>query len=179
MGLFATDSDAADKERWAKLRELVAAGLRNFQVLGPSLKEIRDRQLYRFRYTTFEDCCTGEWKITARHAGRLILAYETSLQIGPEGLDDVSERQLRPLTTLPPEERLAAFNEAADEGHTTAAIERAVAKRKRRPAQKTTVKRHRIRVPGGSIVIEPNRRATSVADMLQAALQIVSAKNAA
>jgi hypothetical protein len=171
MAIFGSDPEQKDRDRWTRLAEVVGNGLRNFQILGAALKEIRDQQLYRFEFATFELCCEAKWKITSRHALRLITAFETAKEIGPIG-PDVAEHHLRPLAALPIDQRKAAYDEAQQDGGDVPAIERAV--RRRKPKKKPTgLKPLRMKVPGGTIAVTPNRRATSHEQMLVDALHML------
>jgi len=175
MGLFSNTD--GKKERWESLRQTVDLGLKHFQRTGKALKEIRDDELYRIQYATFEQCCEAEWKITVRHADRLVAAYETSLEIGPVGQNVVSERQLRPLTTLPVGQRRAAFEEASEDGATAEAIERAVAKRRPRKKKSAVMKPLRFRLPGGTITITPNRKFTDLPTILAHLHQVIEQRS--
>lgn len=180
MSIFGGDPEAKERERWERLDGTVVNGLRNFQILGAALKEIRDTQLYRFAHmATFEECCDLRWKITARHARNLIAAYETARVLGTEVPPDVSERQLRPLASLPLAERRAAFDEAKENGGTTAAIERAVAKRKPAKKKSAALKPLRLKVPGGTVIIQPNRKGKDYDEILRFAVEMMKHRAAA
>lgn len=170
MAFFSTDKSS--REQWDRRNDQVRNGLRNFMTLGEALKEIRDQQLYRYGgYKTFDDCCHAEWKISAQHAARLIAAFDTANEIGPVG-QQLSERQLRPLTQLPPDVLSDAVEEALSDGGSTEAFEKAAAKRRPRKKKSGPLKPLRLKVPGGTVVITPNRKAESYSQMLQDALSI-------
>lgn len=175
MALWNTDRDAK-KERFETLKQTVDLGIKQFRRTGTALREIRDEQLYRVTYATFELCCQTEWKITERHADRLIEAASFCDEIGPEGQPPSSEREYRALTALPKEERLEAWSDAQDHGGTPEAIAAAIAKRRPRKKKTGALKPLRLKVPGGSVVVTPNRKGKDYETMLNFALQMIAAK---
>lgn len=62
------------------LESRIEKGLRAFWDIGQSLGQIRDKQLYRQNYKTFDEYCLNRWEMSRRSAYRLIqaaLVYET------------------------------------------------------------------------------------------------------
>jgi hypothetical protein len=169
MGFLSKTDDR--RERFETLKQTVDLGIKHFRRTGAALEEIRDHELYKISYGTFEQCCQAEWKITVRHANNLIAAYQTAEQLGTAVPATVSERTLRPLTTLPLEERAEAWNEAQAEGATTDAVEKAVAKRKPRKRRPKALRPIRLRTAGGWVTIEPNKKFVSAEFTLEAAIQ--------
>lgn len=108
-----------------RLEGRIEKGLRAFWEIGQSLGQIRDKQLYRQTYKTFEEYCLNRWEMSRRSAYRLIEAasvYENvthGSQI-PENVTHGShfkilpanERQVRPLATLTPEQQRQAWAKA-------------------------------------------------------------------
>ncbi len=86
-----------------------ALDLRNFAPRS-ALLEIRDKRLYRRNYSGFEDYCRGRWGMSRQRAHQLIEAagivenLSTTVDTLP-----ASERQLRPLTQLTPEDQRKAW----------------------------------------------------------------------
>jgi hypothetical protein len=116
---------------------VIDRGLKTFYEVGSALADIRDARLYRSRYDTFEDYCRERWGMSRIHAHRLIDAaavYEVVLPVG--NIVPSSERQVRPLTQLEPEQQGPAWTQAvetAPNGKVTAAhVEQVV--REYRPA---------------------------------------------
>lgn len=155
----------------------------SYTQVGKALGIIRDKQLYREKFATFEDYVSEKWKMDRAHAYRLIQAAEVARNLSPTGDVPSSERQARPLTRLDPPEQVSAWQEAkaaAGEGPVTAGhVEAAAAKR--RPKKKTARKPKpiRLRVPGGTVIIEPNKAFTSAAEILRHALAQVERQAAA
>lgn len=111
----------------ARLESVVSEGLRTFVEVGAALAEIRDRRLYRAEYVTFEDYCQERWGMSRAHAYRTIAASEVVGVLSPRGDKPTSEKQVRPLTKLPPEDQPKAWEKAVEQanGKPTAAQVRA------------------------------------------------------
>ncbi len=107
------------------LESRIEKGLRAFWDIGQSLGQIRDKQLYRQSYKTFDEYCLNRWEMSRRSAYRLIqaaLVYENVTR-GSQSFVNVThgsqnqilptnERQIRPLVTLPPEKQREAWDKA-------------------------------------------------------------------
>lgn len=93
--------------------------------VGSALLAIRDDRLYRQQYPTFEDYCRERWGMVSRHVNRLIAAAKVVSHLGPMGLSlPITERQVRPLTVLSPDQQREAWTvalETAPNGKMTAA----------------------------------------------------------
>ncbi|MTJ10644.1 hypothetical protein [Anabaena sp. UHCC 0204] len=117
------------------LENRIEKGLRAFWDIGQSLGQIRDKQLYRQSYKTFDEYCLNRWEMSRRSAYRLIqaaLVYENvtrgsqnpeTITPGSQSFVNVThgsqnqilptnERQIRPLVTLPPEKQREAWAKA-------------------------------------------------------------------
>lgn len=118
------------------LRELegvVERGLETFLEVGTALREIRERELYRAEYHSFEAYCRERWGFGRHYAYRQIRASTTV-----EALGDVAswqredrlprnEAQARPLGPLDPEDQVEAWRLAlqlAGDSHPTADVVR-------------------------------------------------------
>lgn len=87
----------------ARLKEcesVIQNGLDTFYQVGNALAEIRETRLYRAAYTTFEDYCRERWKMSKRHADRLIGSAEVVDSLGPIGPIPSTESQARELAIL-------------------------------------------------------------------------------
>lgn len=107
-----------------ELEHRIEAGLQTFVDVGLALMEIRDSRLYRATHGTFEEYCGDRWGFSSRHAKRLIDSAEIAKNIEPTGTDIFSERHLRPLKKLQPDEQREVYREAvatAPNGKVTAA----------------------------------------------------------
>jgi hypothetical protein len=131
-----------DAERLADLEVTIAQGLTTFVEVGRALAEIQENRLYREKYATFSDYCLAKFQMNRAHAYRLIEAATVIGNLSPTGdtesaepigLLPTSERQTRPLASLPPETQREVWTEAvatAPEGkaptaaHVAATVER-------------------------------------------------------
>lgn len=113
------------------LESKVSLGLRKFYEAGMALMEIRDRKLYRSDYQTFDDYCQQRWGFKRGNAYQLIAAAEVvSTLSAVADILPISERQVRPLTKLPPQQQQAAWELACqmtDSIPTGQTVERAAA----------------------------------------------------
>ena len=105
---------------------VIRRGLDTFVEVGTALLKIRDGDLYKRDYSTFEDYCRERWGFTRMHASRMIAAAEVvenvtdRLQIHPPA----NIEQTRPLASLEPEQQREAWTKAvetAPEGKVTGA----------------------------------------------------------
>lgn len=98
-----------------RLEIVIKRGLETFFEVGEALAEIRNRRLYRIEHTTFEDYCKTKWRMSDRRARQLIGASEVVTDISKSGtMVPKSERQVRPLTALPKEQRAEAWKGAVE-----------------------------------------------------------------
>ena len=92
------------------LEKVIQEGLTTFYEVGKSLKEIRDGGLYKEVFGTFEDYCQQKWGMERRHAYRLIESSDVKDNLCPVGhILPANERQVRPLTSLEPEQQQEAW----------------------------------------------------------------------
>lgn len=163
-----------------RLEEAVEAGLPHIKAMieaGKALAEIRDRQLYRRTSATWPLYLRDRFALTGRRANQMIvfagLVAEVEVIVGEE-VPDLTERAVRPLAGLADDDRREAIVEAAANGLTPAAIRKSVAKRKKSKRPPRPV---RLRLPGGIVVVEINRKGASagvsVEELLAAALESV------
>ncbi len=90
---------------------------RAFFEAGLSLREIRDRRLYRSTYATFEEYCKERFNFTRQAANYLIAGasvFETLTTNGCQILP-TAERQVRPITSLDESEQVEAWSTAVAE----------------------------------------------------------------
>lgn len=85
-----------------------------FYEVGDALQAIRDQRLYRATHGTFEDYCQQRWQMPRRYANRLILAANVMDNLGPVGPKSDSESQVRPLTALPADQQVEAWQQILD-----------------------------------------------------------------
>lgn len=167
----------AEQAELTKCVETVRQGLRSFIEAGRALMTIKDRQLYRANHPTFEAFANAEFGLTARRLSQLIESFEVVenlKSLSPSSPAPVVEAQVRPLANLPPTKQVAVYEEAVQLAGGEAPAPKLVKEvaERHRPAKKgkKVARPVRLRVPGGTVVIEPNKAFTSVEDALVAAL---------
>jgi len=171
-----------DRRDFTRLDEAVGMAAKAAKVVikgGHALKAIRDRQLYRAVAETWE-AYLERHGLTRRRADQMVAAAgvleAVSERVEAEtgtAVPDLSERALRPLSGLDPDQAAEAMVEAArtDDGITPATIRKAAGRRRKAKAAKVPRPR-RYRVPGAVVVVTFNRKATgSAIEALTAALR--------
>lgn len=107
---------------------IIEKGKQTFIEVGNALREIRDSKGYRLKYGTFEEYCKQRWNFSVQHGRRLINSSDTAntlIQNGTPGFS-LTEKQVRPITTLNPEQQIS-FAESHDIAEMTSReVERAV-----------------------------------------------------
>lgn len=107
----------------ASFETVIRQGLDSFVEVGNALAKIRDGRLYRAEFSTFEEYCGSKWNLSKRHVNRLVAAAEVVEDIkpdveptGPVGptIAPSTERQARPLASVPKEERATVWQEVVD-----------------------------------------------------------------
>jgi hypothetical protein len=87
---------------------------------GKALMELRDRRLYRSTHSTFEEYCKDRFGFQRRHPYRLIEAsavFDNLIKMCPNGTQilPTSERQVRPITKLEPQQQWEVWQTAVEE----------------------------------------------------------------
>ena len=107
------------KEESARFRaceRTMQKGFRTFMQVGTALAEIRTKKLYRQNYSSFENYCRDKWKIVASRARQLIAAAKVVQNLENQSVTTVtlpgSERLVRPLVHLTPEQQREAWTKA-------------------------------------------------------------------
>ena len=183
MGIF-SKSQPSDAEilRLEQLTQIVTHGLNQFEKVGRALEEIRTAELYRMKAGTFALYCENEWGMSPRHAERLISASAVGRELRPTGRVPENENQARQLSSLEPAHRFDAWEEtvaATPEGEPIAGKVLSAAVAKRKKSTKRKPRAVRIRVPGATLVIEPNSRFHGPEESLRFALESLAQKSAA
>ncbi len=120
-------SPEEEKERLFLERKVERA----FYEAGRALKELRDKRLYRNTHNTFEEDCRSRFDYSRRKMDYLIAGSQVfdNLEMRTNGSQNweletrtngsqilpTTERQVRPLTSLEPEQQREAWNEAITE----------------------------------------------------------------
>jgi hypothetical protein len=180
----------AELSRLQQLRLQIRDGIRGWVAAGEALREIRDKQLYRWSAPTFEQFAATEFKLTGRRLGQLIDAAMTWGDIATELPDAAAagppntEKVMRELRQLPEQDRAPAYAEALAVATSTAdeptppdtkTIVEVVRRRKAASGRKVTPKPLRFRVPGATVMIAWNAKGDGdAAAALQAALDQLS-----
>ena len=126
MPLVETETlNDAEQAALTTLESTIEKGLSTFHAVGAALSRIRDNRLYRTAYKTFEDYCQDRWGMVASRARQLIAAAEVATNIESVTTGNtLTERAMRPLTKLKPDQQREAWAKAVDtapEGKMTAA----------------------------------------------------------
>lgn len=103
---------------------VIARGLRTFNEVGQALLAVRDGQLYRADFPTFEAYCSQRWQISRPRAYELMAAATVVSAIADKGLPLPSnEGQARELARVPEAQRAEVWRETIErtEGKPTAA----------------------------------------------------------
>ena len=87
-------------------------GIKSRDQAGEALIEIRDSRLYRIEAGTFEEYCQSKFKMTDRHARRLMQGAGIAKKIGPVG--PVTEYAIREIAKVAPEKRQEVFQKATE-----------------------------------------------------------------
>lgn len=93
---------------------------RAFYSAGKALRELRDRRLYRDTHTTFDDYCHDRFAFSRRQPYYLIDAANVFDNLAEEcepmvHILPTSERQVRPLASLKPQQQRKLWNQAVEE----------------------------------------------------------------
>lgn len=134
--------DVVERRDLRKLEAIVEQGKRAFIETGRALREIRDRQLYKEEFTSFESYVKERFSITKQHAYRLLSAVGTAERLKePEeervthGLPSENqappERSLREIARLPEDQQKEAWDEIkqASDNPTLSEVKQAVDQR--------------------------------------------------
>jgi hypothetical protein len=101
--------------RLVELEVIVERGLETFMEVGHALWEIRLCKMYRPTYKRFEDYCRKRWGISRPRAYQLIEAAQVAENLSTlVDNQPTSERQIRPLAKLKPEQQREAWKAVTD-----------------------------------------------------------------
>jgi len=125
------NEDGLSQEEIERLSQLEFAIDKGRTLIGDSLREIRDSQLYK-QYGTFENYCHEKWGFSRSRAYQLIgeaVVVNNLLTSGiePDALPS-NEAQARALAAVPEERQAEVWQEASKTGKPSAAKIRAVAR---------------------------------------------------
>ena len=156
--------------------QVVKAGLVAFVEAGKALDVVREKQLYRQSFESFEAWAEHELNLTGRRALQIIESakiFETLKivsKVAPK-----YEAQVRPLAGLAPVDQVEAWSEAvvAAAPAEPSGVEVRVAADKRRKNKRRSkiAKPVRLKVPGGIVIVTPNKAFSGLVDTLAAALK--------
>ena len=174
LGFKTSTMTAAERADLTRLESTVKAGLSHSIAVGQALAEIRDRQLFREAFMSFEDYANDRWKLSKSRVYQLIAAAGVAENVHPGG-KQLTEKAARELNKLPADQQKAAWDEAStmvDEGAIVPAsvVAEAVAKRSKKKARRGTPKPVRIRVPGATVIVALNKSGSGISQALRDAL---------
>lgn len=84
---------------------VIKTGLQTFFEVGNALAIIRDKELYRETYKTFDEYCQEKWQLSLRHSERLMQSFSVIENLRPIGRVPENEGQTRELSKLSPDEQ--------------------------------------------------------------------------
>jgi hypothetical protein len=158
----------ADVAMAAKASKVVVKG-------GQALAEIRDRQLFRDVAKTWE-AYVERHGLTKRRADQMV-AFAHAVEVVETEMGTavpiLTERALRPVAGMDAGEVKEVIREAAAEpaGLTAKTIRKAAAKRKAK-GTRALPRPVRVPVPGGTVIIELNRKAAAAGTDVEKALEM-------
>lgn len=100
----------------------IERGLKSFIEVGEALLEIKQNKLYKEKYKTFSEYCEQRWGFSIRQSQRYISALKVVQNIqesDPEVVLPTSERQIRSLGSLAPDEQYQVWQEAVQDDATS------------------------------------------------------------
>lgn len=181
-----TDNERAILARLESAVDEVLEAVSMMIAAGKALHEIKEKQLYRDQAPTWQGYVDQRFRMTSRRADQLIVfagltaAIEAVAKESGTAVPTLSERAVRPLAGLPDQDAVEAIREAsADGGLSPRSIAKAAGNRKAKGAKKMQTPRPvRLKLPGGIVVIELNRKGVAtgvtVETLLTAAVEALS-----
>lgn len=123
--LAISDSEALD--RLAGLENVIHENLSGFLRAGQALLEVKETKLYKLQYRTFQEWAGSKFGISRRRAYELIHAANSHKVLVRHGAQTLptNERQSRPLSTVPDDEKPKIWEAAlghAGEGREVRAV---------------------------------------------------------
>jgi len=117
---FATKIEELTEDEEKERHRLELKVERAFYEAGTSLRELREKRLYRSTHTTFETYCRDRFGFTRANATYLITGasvVDNLKKMSTNGLQILpsNERQTRPLTKLEPNEQRQIWQQAVEE----------------------------------------------------------------
>ena len=114
--LYRASLTTREQRELGRAERTIARGLKSFLSVGLALKDIRDKQLYRQQYDTFEEYCIRRWDFSRPRAYELCAASEVMADLSANAdipMLPENEFQTRPLTRLKdPAQRRRAWQTA-------------------------------------------------------------------
>jgi hypothetical protein len=96
-----SELSAAKKQEKQKCEAIIENGWQTVLAVGLALLQIRENDLYKDEYDTFDEYCREKWAFTKAHANRMIGAGKVAQILTPTGAKcQFRESQLRPLVPL-------------------------------------------------------------------------------
>lgn len=96
-----------EKTKLSNCELVIETGLNTFVAVGKALLEIKENNLYRIEFDTFENYCQSKWNISKNYGNRLIQASNVISNLVPIGTDAEkiinTENKARILSKFSPE----------------------------------------------------------------------------
>lgn len=127
---MANELTTVERSRLRTLEKVIEEGLEKFVQVGNALREVKESQLYRQEFKSFEKYVNSRWKIDRSYAYRLIDAAKIDEKLSPIGdKKPKSEAVAREVAKLPETEQVVVWQEVCEE------VEEPTAKDVRRKAE--------------------------------------------
>lgn len=106
----------SERERLDELESTIDHGRDTFLEVGRALIAIRDEQLYREAYPSWEAYCRGRWNFTGRNGYYQLSALQTVAQLSSGGASALPEHEstVRSLSGVEPEAKGVIWNRAVE-----------------------------------------------------------------
>jgi hypothetical protein len=109
-----------EKNELEKLEGIIGREMGSFIAVGNALLTIRNSKLYREEFQSFNDYCNFRWGMGRHNAHNLMRGSQVATNLLTNGqqlctpceIQPTSERQIRPLTPLEPEQQREVWGEA-------------------------------------------------------------------
>lgn len=108
------DVVVSEQDKLRICESVIERGFNTFIEVGKALLEIRDEQLYKSEFSTFEEYCQERWGISVRHAQRLMQSVDIINNLRPDGRIPILEAHARPLAILSPDKQVEAWKIAVE-----------------------------------------------------------------
>jgi hypothetical protein len=106
--------DDQERDDLQRLESLVDRNFESWLRICDAIREINERRLYRESHPSFAEYMRDRFNFHKAHAYRLIQASRTVEELAGHSVTPTSETQIRPLVSLPQEEKIKAWDKAVE-----------------------------------------------------------------